>query len=59
MTERMRGALTRAAHRSSAGISAEMSFMHRFHNAGLIDANRIGFSIIKESELTHYLAQIA
>jgi len=33
--------------------------MHRFHNPGLIETNRIGFSIIKESELTHYLAQIA
>ena len=34
-------------------------FMQRFHNLGLIETNQDRFSIIKESKLTDYLAQIA
>ena len=34
-------------------------FMQRFHNLGLIETNKDHFFIIKEKQLTDYLAQIA
>jgi CRP/FNR family cyclic AMP-dependent transcriptional regulator len=34
-------------------------FMQRFHNLGLIETNRNRFLVIKEKELSDYLAQIA
>jgi len=34
-------------------------FMQRFHNLGLIETNRERFLIIKEQQLSAYLAQIA
>ena len=34
-------------------------FMQRFHNLGLIETNKARFLVIKEKELTDYLAQIS